>query len=199
MEGKEMNSEQAIISSLILTQVDRKKSMMVDRMLKEDFDEIRKTPPIIDAALTAKFISFLSDLGAKDCITLSMKHFREHELNSGVLEAKNLLVLSSKLGIDKQEELIYEGDLPLVTMMIEKGLEKVLRKKLKIAILFCLLTNSLKENFITLMSESTEFMGVPQEVIELCRLAGSDCILDIEEKKESVVPKSERNKEEEED
>lgn len=143
--------EKAILSSYVIKYLNRDSSAKVDRLLKGDYNESKNNPLILDMKLRCQLMAFFSETGCGELSTELIKYYREKELYSSLLDAKNMLVISSKENIVNSEIPLDPKMSAIAKMLIEKEKQKILKGHIKSVIASCTLLGRLGTNFENLM------------------------------------------------
>lgn len=171
----ETTPEKALIASYIIKLLNRNASAKVDRLLKQDYDEVKRNPLILDTILRAQILAFMSSIGSIDITKELMKYYRDYELYSALLDAKNLLVICSKEKIDNNV-MPFNGPMTEVVknlMVKEKGY--IVKKHVKSALASCILTGNLGKDFDNLMEGRLVEAGLDPEISDYLISTCKEC------------------------
>lgn len=177
MEDKyslETTPEKALISSYIIKLLNRNASSKVDRLLKKDYDEIKKDPLILDTILRSQLMGFFSSVGSIELTKDLMRYYREYKLFSALLDAKNVLVICSKENINVETKPFNPSMTKVVLNLINTDKSYIVKTHIKSALASCILTGHLGENFKNLMSGKLKEELEP-EVHELLVKTAKEC------------------------
>lgn len=184
----ETTPEKALIASYIIKLLNRNASSKVDRLLKDDYEEMKRNPLILDTILRAQLMAFFSKTGSIDLTKQLMKYYREYKLFSALIDAKNLLVICSKEGIDKSSVPFNESMEAVVINLMESEKSFIIRNHIKSALASCILTGNLSEEFDKLMQG--EYTGVMNpEIEELIVNTSNECQKELKDRIEDSKPK----------
>lgn len=187
--------EKAILSSYVIKYLNRDSSAKVDRLLKGDYTESRNNPLIMDMTLRCQLMSFFSETGVGDLSTELIKYYRSKELYSALLDAKNMLVISSKENIVNSNMPFDPKISSVAKILLERGKEKILKGHIKSTIASCTLMGKLGSNFENLMSGELNDKGLCNDLIEFIIMTCKECQVEIKTMITNSVPNEERNKE----
>jgi hypothetical protein len=148
----ETTPEKALISSYIIKLLNRNASSKVDRLLKKDYDEIKRDPLILDTILRSQLMGFFSSVGSIELTKDLMRYYREYKLFSALLDAKNVLVICSKENINNETEPFNPSMTKVVLNLINTEKSYIIKTHIKSALASCILTGHLGSEFEGLMS-----------------------------------------------
>lgn len=186
--------ERAILVSYIIKNMNRDACAKVDRLLKGDYKETRVNPLMTDIILRCQFMSFFSDTGVGDLTRDLVKYYREKEMYSTLLDAKNMLVVSSKENIVNASELLDPKFLLISKSLIEKGRDKIIKGHIKSSVASCILMGKLGEKFSELMSGNVGRDSSDTEFIEFVKETCKECKDEIDELIEGTNKVTDTNK-----
>jgi hypothetical protein len=189
----ETTPEKALIASYIIKLLNRNASSKVDRLLKKDYDEVKRNPLILDTILRAQILAFFSKTGSIGITKDLMKYYRDYKLHSALLDAKNMLVICSKQGIDQSDMPFSPSMSTIVLNLIEKEKGFIVKKHVKSALASCILTGNMGENFERLMSGELEEQGLDYDLCEFLKNTCKECKNELKSRIEDSVPVSQRN------
>lgn len=175
----ETTPEKALISSYIIKLLNRNASSKVDRLLKKEYDEVKRTPLILDTILRAQLMAFFSSVGSIELTKDLMRYYREYKLFSALLDAKNVLVICSKEGIDKSNLPFNKSMEKVVVNLIESGKGYMVKSHAKSALASCILTGHLGDDFKNLMTGSLQAQGLNPLIEELLIETSKECQNDL--------------------
>lgn len=185
--------EKAILSSYIIKYLNRDSSAKVDRLLKGDYSESKNSPLIMDMKLRCQLMAFFSETGCGEISTELLKYYREKELYSSLLDAKNMLVISSKENIVNSDVPLDQRLSAIARMLIEKGQQKILKGHIKSVLASCTLMGRLGENFEKLMSGELMGKGLGDSLIEFLATTCKESKGEIKHMIETSIPSENRN------
>lgn len=186
----ETTPEKALISSYIIKLLNRNASSKVDRLLKKEYDEVKRTPLILDTILRAQLMAFYSDRGSIELTKELMRYYREYKLFSALLDAKNVLVVCSKENIDKRETPFNESMQKIVLNLIDSGKGYIIKTHAKSALASCILTGYLGSNFENLMNNKLSELGLDPALEELLIETSKECQNDLKQRIIESKPKN---------
>jgi hypothetical protein len=189
------NPEKALIASYVIKLLNRDASSKVDRLLKSDYEEVKKHPLILDTILRAQLLSFFSDTGCSEITRKLMEYYREYELYSALLDAKNMLVICSKEDITNSSVPFTPKMLNIVKILISKEKGHIVRKHIKSAIAACVLIGRLGDDFKNLMENKLEVEGLDSELTNYLRSTCEECQKELKDRIEESKPLEERKDE----
>jgi hypothetical protein len=173
----ETTPEKALISSYIIKLLNRNASSKVDRLLKREYDEVKRDPMILDTILRSQLMAFFSSVGSIELTKDLMRYYREYKLFSALLDAKNVLVICSKENIDKMDVPFNPPMEKVVLNLLEKEKGHIVKTHIKSALASCILTGNLGEDFERLMKGECE--GMSPEIENLLISTSKECQKDI--------------------
>lgn len=185
--------EKALIASYVIKLLNRDASAKVDRLLKSDYEEVRKHPLILDTILRAQLLAFFSSTGCGEITKELMGYYREYELYSALMDAKNLLVICSKEDITNSNTPFTPSMLNVVKTLIAREKGHIVRKHVKSAIASCVLIGRLGEDFENLMKGNLEIEGLDSEISNYLRSTCEECQKELKDRIEESKPLEERN------
>lgn len=169
---------EALIVSYIIKLMNRSSVAQVDRLLKSNYDEIKRNPLILDTILRAQLLSFFAESGALDASRQLIRYYRQHDMFSSLLDVKNLLVISSKEGIDKSDNPLNPSMVMVIRKFIELGKIHILVSHVKSIVASCLLIGDLGTNLDRLLTG--DLVDFPNDVEDIIRTACNECTAEIE-------------------
>lgn len=175
--------EKAILSSYIIKYLNRDSSAKVDRLLKGDYSESRNNPLVMDMILRCQLMSFFSEGGVGELSTELIKYYREKELYSILLDAKNMLVISSKENIVNSNIPLDSKMSSISKLLIQRGKEKIIKGHIKSAIASCTLMGKLGSKFENLMKGEYSDELIPF-IVSTCK----ECQSEIKEMIDNSLP-----------
>lgn len=184
--------EKAILSSYIIKYLNRDSSAKVDRLLKGDYNESRNNPLIIDMILRCQIMAFFSETGVGALSTELLKYYREKELYSILLDAKNMLVISSKENIVNSNIPFDSKISSIAKILLERGKEKILKGHIKSAIASCTLMGSLGMNFENLMNGELIDKGLDDNLIKFIIMTCKECQKEVKNMIDNSIPNEDR-------
>lgn len=187
--------EKALIASYVIKLLNRDASAKVDRLLKEDYDEVKRNPLILDTILRAQLLAFFSDTGCGEITKKLMEYYREYELYSALLDAKNMLVICSKENISKSSMPFNESMMKVVKGLIANEKGHIVRKHIKSAIASCVLIGRLGKDFENLMNGNLEIEGLDADISNFLKSTCAECQKELKERIEESKPLEERKDE----
>jgi hypothetical protein len=183
------NPEKALIASYIIKLLNRDSGARVDRLLKSNYDEIRRNPLILDTMLRAQLMAYFSETGCMELTRKLVGYYRELELYSALVDAKNLLVICSKENISNSDTLFTPAMANVVGKLIENGKGHIVNSHVKSAIASCVLAGNLGIKFSKFMEEGS---NLPQEVNDFIFQACGECQKELKTRFEESKPVEER-------
>lgn len=192
-DNLETTPEKALIASYVIKLLNRNASAKVDRLLKLDYDEVKRDPMILDTILRSQILSYLSDTGSRGITKELMRYYRKYELHSALLDAKNMLVICAKENIDKSDSPFSDSMANVVVNLIQKGKGYIVKKHIKSALASCILTGDLREDFMDLVTDENHESGIHPEIKEYFIEACKECQSELKSRIEDSVPLSERS------
>lgn len=190
-EDLQTTPEKALISSYIIKLLNRNASSKVDRLLKEEYDSIKRNPLILDTILRSQLMAFFSSVGSIALTKDLMKYYREYQLFSALLDAKNVLVICSKENIDKSDTPFNESMTKVVLNLINGDKGHIVKTHIKSALASCILTGHLGEDFENLMKGKLK-ESLDPEVEKLLVSTCIECQKDLKNRIIESKPVSER-------
>jgi hypothetical protein len=188
-EKLETTPEKALISSYIIKLLNRNASSKVDRLLKDDYEEIKRNPLILDTILRAQLMAFFSKTGSIELTKQLMRYYREYKLFSALIDAKNILVICSKENIDKSSIPFNPSMGEVVKKLISSDKSHIVRNHIKSALASCILTGNLGEEINSLIRG--EYSGeLDPEVEELLLRTSRECREELKNRIEDSKPKN---------
>ena len=188
--GSQSTPEKALIASYIITILNRNASSKVDRLLKKEYDEVKRTPLILDTILRAQLMAFFSSVGSKELTKSLMRYYREYKLFSALLDAKNVLVICAKENIDNAN-LPFNKPMEKVALnLLESGKGHIIKSHVKAALASCILTGHLGDDFKNLMTKSLVAQGLHPELEALLIETSLECQKDLKNRILDSRPKS---------
>lgn len=181
-DSLETTPEKALISSYIIKLLNRNASSKVDRLLKKEYDEVKRTPLILDTILRAQLMAFYSDKGSIELTKELMRYYREYKLFSALLDAKNVLVICSKENINDRQTPFNDSMQKIVMNLIESGKGYIIKTHAKSALASCILTGFLGQDFENLMEGRLQSMGLEPEIEQLLIETSKECQNDLRER-----------------
>lgn len=178
----ETTPEKALISSYIIKLLNRNASSKVDRLLKKEYDEVKRTPLVLDTILRAQLMAFYSDKGAVELTKELMRYYREYKLFSALLDAKNVLVICSKENIDQRDTPFNDSMQKIVLNLMESGKGYIIKSHAKSALASCILTGHLGQDFENLMENRLVSLGLDPSVEELLIETSKECQEDLKDR-----------------
>lgn len=169
------NSEKSLISSYVIKLLNRDASAKIDRLLKEDYNIVKKNPLILDLILKSQLLSFFSDSGVGGISRDLMIYYRDLELYSALLDVKNMLVISSKENITNRNTPFDERMTRIVKMLIEKGKEDIVKKHIKSTLASCILMGRLGEDFDNLMNDTIGTEELDEDISFFLKNTCAEC------------------------
>lgn len=194
----ENNPEKALISSYIIKNLNRDSSAKVDRILKESYSDNRRNPLIIDMILRTELMDFFSDTGCGELSIRLMEYYRKYELYSSLMDAKNMLVISSKEELRNSEMPFSSLITKVVKTLLEREKGDIVKKHIKSALASCILVGRLGIDFRNLMDGTLEQKGLDKELSDYLKNICIECQAEIKSRLENSKPLEGRNKTEDE-
>lgn len=188
----ETTPEKALIASYVIKLLNRNASAKVDRLLKNDYDEVKRDPMIIDTILRSQILAYLSDSGSIEITKELMKYYRRYELHSALLDAKNMLVICSKENIDKSDQPFSPSMTKVVLNLIEKEKGFIVKKHIKSALASCILTGYLREDFMEVVTNPDYESGISPEIKDFFISTSKECQGELKSRIEESVPVADR-------
>ena len=192
IDNLQTTPEKALIASYIIKLLNRNASAKVDRLLKKDYDEVKRNPLILDTILRAQILAFLSSIGSINITKELMKYYRDYKLYSALLDAKNMLVICSKENIDNYTMPFNESMTNVVKNLIEQDKGYIVKKHVKSALASCILTGNLGEDFENLMSGKLVDEGLDYDICEFLKNTLKECQEELKARIIESKPVSER-------
>jgi hypothetical protein len=178
----ETTPEKALIASYIIKLLNRNASSKVDRLLKKDYDEIKRDPLILDTILRSQLMAFFSSVGSIALTKELMKYYREYKLFSALLDAKNVLVICSKENINESDLPFNSSMTKVVLNLINSEKSYIVKSHIKAALASCILTGNLGEDFSNLMEGRLKDLGLDEEIEKLLIYTSKECQKEIKDR-----------------
>ena len=175
----ETTPEKALISSYIIKLLNRNASSKVDRLLKREYDEVKRNPLILDTILRSQLMAFFSSVGSRELTKDLMRYYREYKLFSALLDAKNVLVICSKEGIEHSSVPFNTSMEQVVVNLINTGKSFIVKSHIKAALASCILTGHLGEDFENLMKGE---LDINPEIQDLLVETSRECQQDLKDR-----------------
>jgi hypothetical protein len=186
----ETTPEKALIASYIIKSLNRNSSSKVDRLLKQEYDEVKRNPLILDTILRAQLMAFFSSVGGIQLTKDLIRYYREYKLFSALLDAKNVLVICSKENINSSDRPFNPSMEKIVLNLIEKEKGHIVKTHIKSALASCILTGNLGTDFENLMEGKIE--GLPETIESLLITTSKECQKELKDRIVESKPINER-------
>lgn len=186
----ETTPEKALIASYIIKSLNRNSSSKVDRLLKQEYDEVKRNPLILDTILRAQLMAFFSSVGGIQLTKDLIRYYREYKLFSALLDAKNVLVICSKENINNSDRPFNPSMEKIVLNLIEKEKGHIVKTHIKSALASCILTGNLGVDFENLMEGKIE--GLPETIESLLITTSKECQKELKDRIVESKPINER-------
>lgn len=184
--------EKALLSSYVIKYLNRDSSAKVDRLLKGDYADSARNPLIVDMMLRCQLLAFFSETGAGEITKELIKYYREKQLYSSLLDAKNMLVISSKEDIVNIGSPLSLKLSKIASILIERGKENILKGHIKSVIASCVLMGRLGKNFENLMTGNIDNSTLDENLSGFIVSTCKECQAEIKKRLEESLPSEER-------
>lgn len=172
----ETTPEKALIVSYIIKLLNRNASAQLDRLLKEDYEQVKRNPLILDAILRGQLMAFFSKTGSEQLLKSLIEYYRDYLMFSALLDAKNILVICEKEKINKSSVPFNESMTNVVLNLISRGKTHILKHHIKSVLASCILTGNLSPDFKKLMKGE---LDLDPSIEEVLRSSSEECQKDL--------------------